>query len=90
MVDRSLWWGVYLNEKRLALTQCCSAKSWNKKGISLIQDVIVNNQVGSWEDLKSKFNIPGTQKKTFTLVTKALGPFFLGKCLNLDQFVGQL
>lgn len=88
--DRSLWWGVYLNGKPLALTQCCSARSWNKKGISLIQDVIVGHQMGSWEDIKSKFNIPNTEKKTFTLVSKVVGSHFLGKILNSDQFIEQL
>ena len=56
----------------------------------MIQDVIVNNQVGSWEVLKGEFNIPSTQKKTFTLVTKALCPFFPGKCMNSNQFIGKL
>lgn len=26
ILDRSIWWGVYLNDKPLALTQCCLAK----------------------------------------------------------------
>lgn len=46
--------------------------------------------MGSWEDIKRTFNIPNTQKKTFTLVNKALGSRFSGKYLNAKQFIEQI
>lgn len=88
--DISIWWGVYLNDKPLAVTQCCSTKIWNIKGISLLQDVIINNQMGSWEEIKRKFNFPNSQKKTYTLVSKALGSLFPGKSFNTHQFLEQV
>ena len=64
VTDISIWWGLYLNDKPLALTQSCSAKKWNEKGISLISDFMVNNKIGSWDDISKKFNIPNSQRKT--------------------------
>ena len=82
ITDGSLWWGVYLNDKPLALTQCCSAKSWNKKGISYINDIIVDNRMYSWAELSNKFDLPASQKKTYTLLAKAVGNWFPSKCIS--------
>lgn len=52
--------------------------------------MVIDNQMGSWEDIKRKFNIPNSHKKTFTLVSKALGSQFSGKYLNTNQFIEQV
>ena len=78
---------MYLNAKPMALTQSCSSRIWNNKGISLLQDVIINNQMGSWEEIKRKFNISNSLKKTYTLVCRALGSHFLCKSFNTHNFL---
>lgn len=79
-----------LNDKLLALTQCYSAKAWATLGINLIDDIMDNRQPCSWEELGGKFDIPSSHKKTFSLISKVVGPFFLGKVLTSNQFLEQL
>lgn len=68
VVDRSIWCGVEANNKPLALTQSCSAKNWVKYGISTVQDVLIDNRLGDWEELSNKYHIPSSQKKTFYFI----------------------
>ena len=70
--DISIWWGLSYNGKPLALTQSCSAKAWNLKGISLIQDIMDGGQLRECVDIKYRFNIPDSQKKTYTFIKKAM------------------
>lgn len=70
--DRSIWWGLSYNGKHLALIESCSAKAWDLKGISLIQDIMDGGQLREWEDIKYKFNILDSQKKTYSLIKKEM------------------
>lgn len=90
VLDRSLWWWIIMNEKPLALTQSCSAKLWHAKGIAFTSDVLIEKILVTWEELQKKFGIPLSQKKTYTLIVKAVGNFFPGKILNIDSFLNQL
>ncbi|GLJ49275.1 hypothetical protein SUGI_1041170 [Cryptomeria japonica] len=69
--ERSIWWNLQLSGKPLTLSQGCSAKIWNKKGISQLVDLFEHNQLIPWNDLKIKFNIPDSQKKTYNMIVKA-------------------
>lgn len=90
VIDRSLWLGVVLNQKPLALTQCCSARIWHSLSISSIGDLLICGRLGSWEELYSKYNIPPSHKKTYTLICKATGMSFSGKVMTSEQFIDQL
>ena len=81
-MDRSIWWGVEANGKPLALRQSCSAKNWNKYGISIVGDILVDNRLGLWNEIVGKFNIPNSQKKTYSIIVKVLGNVFLGHIMN--------
>ena len=85
MKDRSIWWGLSYNNKALALTQSCSTKAWNLKGISLVQDILIGGRLGVWEEIKGRFNIPDSQKKTFTLIKKVIK--FNSPCDIIDSKV---
>lgn len=87
VTGKSIWWGLYLNDKPLALTQSCSAKKWNEKGISLINDLMVNNGIGSWDEISRKFDIPNSQRKTYTLLTKVLCEDKGGKFMDSNTFI---
>ncbi|XP_057861679.2 uncharacterized protein LOC131070153 [Cryptomeria japonica] len=69
--ERSIWWNLQLSGKPLALSQGCSARYWNNKGISQLIDLFEHNQLMPWNDLKTKFNIPDSQKKTYNMIVKA-------------------
>lgn len=69
---------------------CALLRIWNSKGISLVQDVVLDNQMSFWDNIKRKFNIPNSQKKTFTIVSKALCSLFPSKSLNTQQFLDQV
>ena len=36
----------------------------------------------SWAELSNKFDLPTSQKKTYTLLAKAVGNWFPGKCIS--------
>ena len=76
-----------LNDKPLSLIQSCSAKKWNEKGISLISDLMVNNRIGSWDEIFRKFDIPNSQRKTYTLLTKVLCKEKGGKFMDRNSFI---
>ena len=61
-----------MNDKFFTLTQSCSTKKWNEKGISLISDLMVNNRIGTWDEISRKSDIPNSQSKTYTLLNKSL------------------
>lgn len=87
VTDRSIWWGLYLNNKPLALTHSCSAKKWNEKAISLISDLMVINRIGSWDEISSKFDIPKSQRKTYTLLSKVICKEKVGKIMDSNTFI---
>lgn len=76
-----------MNNKPLALTQSCSTKKWNKKVISFISDPLVNKKLGSWDEISKKYEIPRSQKKTYTLLSKVIGKEKVGKILNWESFI---
>ena len=41
--ERSIWWNLNNAGKPLALTQGCSARSWNSKGIKCFMDIMDHN-----------------------------------------------
>ena len=36
----------------------------------------------SWAELSKKFDLPTSQKKTYTRLAKAMGNWFLSKCIS--------
>jgi hypothetical protein len=41
----------------------------------------------TWEDLKAKFDLSDTHKKTYTIIEKVVGTFFLGMLIcNIDIY----
>ena len=90
VTNRSIWWGLYLNKKPLALTHSCFVKKWNEKGISLIRDLMVNERFGSWDEISKRFDIPKTQKKTYTLLEKVLCLEKGGKFIDRKYFIRNL
>ena len=79
-----------LNNKPMALTQCCSAKTWKTKGITLLQDILIENHLGSWDDLKNNYQFLFSHMKTYTLICKVVGSFFLGRIYSFAQFIDQV
>ena len=90
VIDRSIYWGLYLNNKLLALTLSCSTKKWNEKGISLIRDLMVNDRFGSWDEISKRFDIPKTQRKKYTLLEKVLCLEKGGKFIDNKSFIRNL
>lgn len=86
VIDRSIWWGLYLNNKHLDLTQSYSIKQWDKKGIFFINDFLINNKLGSWDELSKKLGIPNSQKKTYNLLSKVINKEKIGKIMNNDKY----
>ena len=70
VLDRSIWWGVEMNGKPLALTQSCFGKKWHKLGIVSLKDPMVDNRLGTWEEVAAKYNIPSTPKKHTLLLLR--------------------
>ena len=85
--DRSIWWGLSYNGKPLALTQSCSAKAWNLKGISLIQDIMDGGQLREWEDIKYRFNILDLQ---YTLIKKEILSYNPKELLDANGFLKKI
>lgn len=69
--ERSIWWNLSSSGKPLALSQGCSARHWSSKGISLFADLFEYDKLISWEDLRIKFDLPISQKKTYNMIVKA-------------------
>ena len=90
VTDRSIWWGLYLNNKPLALTQSCSTKKWNEKGILFINDLMINDKFGSWDEISRRYDIPKTQRKTYTLLKKVLCLEKGGKYIDSNSFIRDL
>ena len=63
--ERSIWWNLSMNNKPLALYQGCSAKSWDKSSVTQFFDIFDHDILIPWDDLKNKFNLPQSQKKTY-------------------------
>ncbi|XP_059064479.1 uncharacterized protein LOC131856642 [Cryptomeria japonica] len=70
--ERSIWWNLIVHGKPLALSQGCSAKAWAMKGIQLFADLFESDHLLSWETIKNKFNIPDSQKKTYSMIRLAV------------------
>ena len=60
-----------MNNKPLALYQGCSAKSRAKFGITQFANIFEHDILIPWDDLKNKFNLPQSQKKTYNLILQA-------------------
>ncbi|XP_059069967.1 uncharacterized protein LOC131859829 [Cryptomeria japonica] len=69
--ERSIWWNLVINGKPLALSQGCSARSWAKKGISQFVDLFEDGLLPSWDTIKTKYDIPDSQKKTYNMILQA-------------------
>ncbi|XP_057849360.2 uncharacterized protein LOC131060216 [Cryptomeria japonica] len=69
--ERSIWWNLVINGKPLALMQGCSARSWAKKGIKQFADLFEGDLLPSWDAIKSKFDIPDSQRRTYNMVRQA-------------------
>ncbi|XP_059074592.1 uncharacterized protein LOC131064526 [Cryptomeria japonica] len=69
--ERSIWWNLAISGKPLALSQGCSARSWAKKGINQFVDLFESDCLPSWDAIKSKYDIPDSQKKTYNMVLQA-------------------
>ncbi|XP_059064589.1 uncharacterized protein LOC131856711 [Cryptomeria japonica] len=69
--ERSIWWNLSINDKPQALYQGCSAKSWARSGITQFVDIFGHDKLIPRDDLKCKFNLPDTQKKTYNLILYA-------------------
>lgn len=90
VADRSIWWGLYLNNKPLALTQSYSAKSWKNNGFSLIRDLFVDNRLGPCKEISVKIDIPTTQNKTYNLLLKAIDKFSMIQIYDSNSFLKQM
>ncbi|GLJ33985.1 hypothetical protein SUGI_0683500 [Cryptomeria japonica] len=64
-------WNLFLQGKPLALTQGCSAKIWNRLGISTFIDLFENDCLIKWDELRIKYNLPAAHKKTYNMITRA-------------------
>ncbi|XP_059076368.1 uncharacterized protein LOC131875743 [Cryptomeria japonica] len=69
--ERSIWWNLFLQGKPLALTQGCSAKIWNRLGISTFINLFENDCLIKWDELRIKYNLPAAHKKTYNMITRA-------------------
>ena len=69
--ERSIWWNLHLNGKPLALSQGCSARSWAKKGLNQFVNLFEFDCLSSWDNLKTKYDIPDSQKKTYNMILQA-------------------
>ncbi|XP_059076776.1 uncharacterized protein LOC131876029 [Cryptomeria japonica] len=69
--ERSIWWNLKLGDKPLSLTQGCSAKYWANLGIKQFIDIFEMDRLILWDDLKSKFKLPDSHKKTYSMIVKA-------------------
>ncbi|XP_059064196.1 uncharacterized protein LOC131856424 [Cryptomeria japonica] len=69
--ERSIWWNLVINGKPLALSQGCSARSWAKKGINQFVDLFEDGLLPSWDAIKTKYDIPDSQKKTYNMILQA-------------------
>jgi hypothetical protein len=70
--ERSIWWNLHLNGKPLALTQGCSARLWAKNGIKSFMDLFDCDSITTWEELKVKFDIPDSHKRTYNMIVQAI------------------
>lgn len=77
--ERSIWWNLYHNSKPLALTQGCSTRFWHNKGVKYLMDILENDNLITWEDLSSKYNLPALHKRTYNMIRNAC------KTLNLPR-----
>ena len=69
--ERSIWWNLNINDKPLALYQGCSAKFWAKTGITQFADIFEHDTLIPWVDLKCRFNLPDSHKRTYNLILHA-------------------
>ncbi|XP_059064555.1 uncharacterized protein LOC131856693 [Cryptomeria japonica] len=69
--ERSIWWNLKLGNKPLALTQGCSAKCWANLGIKQLIDIFENDRLIHWDELKSKFNLSDSHKRTYNMIVRA-------------------
>ena len=75
----SIWWNLQSKGKPLALVQGCSTKCWSKAGINTFRDVFENNKLLEWAELKLRFNLPDSHRKTYIMINKALEAFGVRK-----------
>ncbi|XP_057819421.2 uncharacterized protein LOC131032462 [Cryptomeria japonica] len=69
--ERSIWWNLKLGNKPLALTQGCSAKCWANLGIKQLIDIFENDRLIHLDELKSKFNLSDSHKRTYNMIVRA-------------------
>ncbi|XP_057840597.2 uncharacterized protein LOC131050442 [Cryptomeria japonica] len=69
--ERSIWWNLKLGNKPLALTQGYSAKCWANLGIKQLIDIFENDRLIHWDELKSKFNLSDSHKRTYNMIVRA-------------------
>lgn len=70
--ERSIWWNLHLSGKPLTLSQGYSARYWSNMGISQLTDLFEHDRLINWIDLRSNFDIPASQKKTYNMILKAI------------------
>ena len=71
--------------KKLALLQGWSAKKWFELGISIFQDIILEDGFVEWEWLEKKYVLPKSQWRTYSVLRGALfniGP--IKGCCNVS------
>ena len=83
--ERSIWWNLQHNGKPLALTQGCSAKHWNNLGIKSFIDILENDNLASWQDIRLKFNLPDSHKRTYNMIVNACHPLNLPRRCDVDS-----
>lgn len=71
-VKRSIWWNTLHNRKQLAYLQGCSALKWHNQGLVTFEHILENDTLSSWESLSSRFNLPLSQARTYSILDYAL------------------
>lgn len=73
-LGRSIWWNVLHNGKQLAYLQGCSTLKWHNQELVTFEHILEDGTLTSWETLSSKFNLPLSQARTYTILKSALAP----------------
>ena len=82
---KSIWWNLSHGDKKLSLLRECSAKKWFELGISVFQDIILEDGFVEWEWLEKKYVLPKSQWRTYSVLRGALfniGP--IKGCCNVS------
>ena len=82
---KCIWWNLSHGDKKLALLQGCSAKKWYELGISIFQDIILEDGFVERKWLEKKYVLPKSQWRIYYMLRGALfniGP--IKGCCNVS------